>query len=438
MAVGAPGASAIQIGATQPYFQNFDTLVNTGTSTTLPDGWAFSEVGTNANTSYTANDGSNNAGDTYSYGSGTNLERALGTLYSGSNSSRFGALFENNTGAALTKLTIAYAGERWRVGTMARADQLDFEYSTTATAIGDSTPNTWTSVDALDFTAPASTPEGAMDGNLAANRQAIQHTITGLNIPPGGSIWIRWLDLDVLGADDGLAVDDLTASVPPPDTDGDGVPDGSDNCPAVANPGQADQDQDLIGDVCDPDLDGDGVANGSDNCPSNPTPQGDVDGDGIGDACDPVDNRPVPVPPVLRDLIRPIITAFSARPSIFRAFGSGASLRAVTPPLGTTVRYTLSERASVKFTVEQPATGRVVNRRCVALTRANRTKPKCIRFVSKGSFTHAGKAGANSFKFTGRVGGRKLAPGSYRLSAVATDTARNASVVKTVAFRIVR
>ncbi|WP_338282719.1 thrombospondin type 3 repeat-containing protein [Corallococcus caeni] len=36
------------------------------------------------------------------------------------------------------------------------------------------------------------------------------------------------------------------------DTDGDGVPDGDDNCPNTANPNQADQDGDEFGDVCEP------------------------------------------------------------------------------------------------------------------------------------------------------------------------------------------
>jgi hypothetical protein len=67
------------------------------------------------------------------------------------------------------------------------------------------------------------------------------------------------------------------------DTDGDGVPDGSDNCPLVPNPGQQD--------VCSPpppDRDGDGVPDGSDNCPDAVNAgQSDTDGDGAGDACDP-------------------------------------------------------------------------------------------------------------------------------------------------------
>lgn len=38
-----------------------------------------------------------------------------------------------------------------------------------------------------------------------------------------------------------------------PDTDADGVPDASDNCPLIFNPSQLDNDGDSIGDCCDPD-----------------------------------------------------------------------------------------------------------------------------------------------------------------------------------------
>jgi hypothetical protein len=72
-----------------------------------------------------------------------------------------------------------------------------------------------------------------------------------------------------------------------PDTDGDGVMDATDNCPAVANADQLDTDNDGDGNACDNDDDGDGTNDGTDNCPlvSN-ADQLDTDGDGIGNACD--------------------------------------------------------------------------------------------------------------------------------------------------------
>ncbi|HEY0250748.1 MAG TPA: thrombospondin type 3 repeat-containing protein [Kofleriaceae bacterium] len=59
------------------------------------------------------------------------------------------------------------------------------------------------------------------------------------------------------------------------DRDGDGIPDGQDNCPSIANPDQGNEDGDAYGDVCDP-------------CPylADATVV-DADGDGLDDRCDP-------------------------------------------------------------------------------------------------------------------------------------------------------
>ncbi len=71
------------------------------------------------------------------------------------------------------------------------------------------------------------------------------------------------------------------------DNDGDGVSDGSDNCPNIANGSQSDSDNDGAGDACDNDADGDGVVDSADNCKwKSNSGQADFDSDGKGDVCD--------------------------------------------------------------------------------------------------------------------------------------------------------
>ena len=191
-----------------PYTQDFDSLANSGTSSAVPTGWEFAESGTNANTTYTAGTGSSNTGDTYSFGPGGSSERAFGGLLSGSLVSTIGAQFTNDTGTDITALSISYIGEQWRLGATGRTDRLDFQYSIDASSL---TNGTWIDIDELDFNGPISTGTvGALDGNAAANRANLNHTITGLNIPEGATFWIRWLDFNASGADDGLAIDDFS------------------------------------------------------------------------------------------------------------------------------------------------------------------------------------------------------------------------------------
>jgi hypothetical protein len=189
------------------YTQDFDGLASSGTSSTVPAGWTFSESGTNANTTYNAGTGSDNTGDTYSFGSTSSTERAFGGLQSSSLVPTIGASFTNNTGVPLTSLEISYTGEQWRLGSAERADRIDFQLSLDATSL---TTGTWVDYDDLDFFSPVTTvPTGALDGNSTANRTGISFTISGLSIEDGVTFWIRWTDFNASGADDGLAVDDF-------------------------------------------------------------------------------------------------------------------------------------------------------------------------------------------------------------------------------------
>lgn len=62
------------------------------------------------------------------------------------------------------------------------------------------------------------------------------------------------------------------------DADLDGVADAGDNCLGLANPNQAEADDDGRGDACDDDDDGDGKLDADDRCPTEAAPAADPDG----------------------------------------------------------------------------------------------------------------------------------------------------------------
>lgn len=203
-----------------PYTQSFDTLPASGSGTwtnnsTIP-GWFHARTGTG--TTIVANNGSSNAGNLYSYGTGTATDRALGSL--GSGNAAVGNLFwgvrlQNNSGGTIGSITVTYNGEQWR-NSAAAAQALTFSYlvgSPTVTGSLAEFNATGVAVPSLNFNSPITGgTAAALDGNLAANRTAINFTITGLNIPTGTEIMLRWADPDHTGADHGLAIDDLSVT----------------------------------------------------------------------------------------------------------------------------------------------------------------------------------------------------------------------------------
>src|SRR3954451_20176305 len=193
------------------FSENFNTLTTTG-SAQLPNSFEFAFV-KSSGLSYSADNGSDSAGDTYSYGPTGNTDRALGELTSASVNSTIGACFTNNTNHAITSFLIGYTGEEWRLGVAdATVDRLDFQFSTDATSI---TNGTYLNVDDLDFTTPANSSAGTKDGNAAANRTVFAPVaITpAAAIQPEKTFYIRWLSLNISGANDGLAIDDFSIGV---------------------------------------------------------------------------------------------------------------------------------------------------------------------------------------------------------------------------------
>jgi hypothetical protein len=133
-------------------------------------------------------------------------------------------------------------------------------------------------------------------------------------------------------------------------------------------------------------------------------------------------SAPVRRPPVLRSL--------AIRPKRFRIAGRA--------PRGARVSYVLSDAATVRITVERAALGRRVGGACVRPSRGNRGRRACTRFVRMpGARRHAARKGANRTAFSGRIGGRRLGAGRYRLAALAANAA-GTSATRRAGFRVLR
>jgi hypothetical protein len=136
---------------------------------------------------------------------------------------------------------------------------------------------------------------------------------------------------------------------------------------------------------------------------------------------------PPAAPPPPRDAVAPRASLLSVTPGTFRQ------------RRGARIRYALTEPATMRFTIARASRGRRVGKRCVKPTRANRRRRACTRYVAlKGSFSHRGDVGGNSFRFSGRLRGRRLATGRYRLTGAPTDAAGNRGKAVRTGFRVRR
>jgi hypothetical protein len=103
------------------------------------------------------------------------------------------------------------------------------------------------------------------------------------------------------------------------------------------------------------------------------------------------------------------------------------------PPIGTKVTFTLDNPATVHFGVERATAGRRSGKLCVKATKKNRNAKKCTRYLRmSGGFDVVAGAGQHSFTFKGRLNGKRLGPGSYRMVAAISSGVRRAG------FKIVR
>lgn len=107
-------------------------------------------------------------------------------------------------------------------------------------------------------------------------------------------------------------------------------------------------------------------------------------------------------------------------------------------PAGTAFRFTLNTRANVAIAIERKTRGRKVGKQCRRATRKLRKRKACVRWVKAGTLKRNGSAaGRRTVAFSGRIGRKALAPGSYRATIKASNSAGTSKPV-TLAFTVVR
>lgn len=212
------------------YTQNFDTLAASGAglawanNSTLP-GWFLFNKNLASITSYVAGNGASNTGSFYSLG--LSADRALGGVASGGayfGSPAQGAVagwialaVRNDTGGSVDGITLRFNGEQWRNGGNTEPQPMVLEYGMGATFAD--VPE-WLPAGAnFNWQSPVATgTAAAVDGNVAGRVNNVGGDLRGLGWAPGATLWLRWVELNDVGNDHGLAIDDVSITLALPDT----------------------------------------------------------------------------------------------------------------------------------------------------------------------------------------------------------------------------
>jgi len=206
------------------YSQNFNTLGNDFTNPWTNDstivGWSLFTSTLAAPPTYRGEFGNQDVGSFVSYGASAS-DRALGAI--GDSNSYFGSpangaiagyiavSFANNSGVTLNSFTLGFKGEEWRYANApAQTMVLEYGFGSTFAAVA-----SWVVPGGnFDWASPRFGPPGA--GGIDGNGQGAvlgRGGMASVSWAPDQNLWIRWVERNDVGADHGLAIDDLTFSV---------------------------------------------------------------------------------------------------------------------------------------------------------------------------------------------------------------------------------
>ena len=192
------------------------------------NGWYGAKIagtGTSA-TDLLANAGATSTGTLYSFGITNDVNRALGTIATGTTAMAFGALIKNDTGGTITNVKVSFTAEFRRNAIpsssagLAETNVLVFGYGK-IDGTSNSVSNFLISSNALsqtnlNITGPTPVAFGTtpvnLDGSLPANQVQFSNVALPLSLAAGEMAFVRWQDKDNTGYDAGIGMDNFTLS----------------------------------------------------------------------------------------------------------------------------------------------------------------------------------------------------------------------------------
>lgn len=112
----------------------------------------------------------------------------------------------------------------------------------------------------------------------------------------------------------------------------------------------------------------------------------------------------------------------------------GLTAKQVRRGRAASLRFTLSEPAAVRVTVERKLSGRTRGKRCVTGAKAPARGARCTVWKTVRTATVSGRQGANTVTLLSRTQSRRLGAGAHRVALTATDRAGNRSPVALSGF----
>ncbi|MCD9853452.1 YDG domain-containing protein [Epilithonimonas sp. JDS] len=198
----------IEIPSTAIVTENFNTM-GTSISNALPVSWRLQNsasptfAGGTRTVGFQFSSGAPASGGLYNWGNSAGSDRSPGVMTSGSFSSPSSLMgyYKNTNTAAITKITVSYNVERYRINSSAASVQ--FYYSTNG--------STWTAVSAGDVPT-ASLPTGSSAYGFPQLTVSVNNfDVAFANaVAPAGVFYLRW-NINTTGSNSqGIGIDDVT------------------------------------------------------------------------------------------------------------------------------------------------------------------------------------------------------------------------------------